>query len=110
MHFFIDIIDNIITFNPYSPNYVTSTQPMAVQYTGHMISVCIIKERYRQLIIAIQDMNCFLRITIYFHLNHNHHHLLLSKMDLKVTIIIWACNFTTSWLTKIKFTELKTLE
>ena len=35
--FLIDIIDNIITYSPYitSPEF----QPMAVEYTGHVISV-----------------------------------------------------------------------
>ena len=45
--FFIDIIDNIITFNPYSR--VTSPwvlQPMTVQHAGHAISVCTMCERY----------------------------------------------------------------
>ena len=39
--FSIDVIDNIITYSLYSPYCVTKLQPMAVQYAGHMISVCI---------------------------------------------------------------------
>ena len=39
--FLIAIIDNIITYSLYSPYYVTRTLANGVQYTGHMISVCI---------------------------------------------------------------------
>jgi len=37
--FLIDMIDNIITYSPYSLS--PELQPIAMQYSGHMISVCI---------------------------------------------------------------------
>ena len=40
--FLIDMIDNIITYSPYSLYSLSpELQPMAMQYTGHVISVCI---------------------------------------------------------------------
>ena len=44
--FLIDIIDNIITYSPLVRITSTELQPMSVQYTGHVFSVCITWQRY----------------------------------------------------------------